>query len=191
MRAAAVAVGDMLRRLVDFRGVFSLDGVLTEDGFRPTEINPRYGMALPFQLPTADGGSIDLLLLDEAIIAGVVNPDPGPLQRWLIAALDGNRQGGAMSATTNRPDQARTGTVLDEHDGLRLVADNGEIVTNDTRALASATWMPMGADQRLVLNSGEAFPIGPPAAPLALRIANVVDERWNLGLGNLTPALSL
>ena len=67
---AATAVGDALRAAVGFRGVFSLDGVLTANGFRPTEVNPRYGVALPFQLPTSDGSALNLVLLDKAVIAG-------------------------------------------------------------------------------------------------------------------------
>ena len=33
-------------RTVDFRGAFTVDGVATADGFRPTEVNPRFGAGL-------------------------------------------------------------------------------------------------------------------------------------------------
>ena len=36
----------VLRDEVDFRGAFTLDGVATVDGFRPTELNPRFGAGL-------------------------------------------------------------------------------------------------------------------------------------------------
>ncbi len=189
MTAAAVAVGDTLRVLVDFRGVFSLDGVLTTDGFRPTEINPRYGMALPFELSLADGEKVNVMLLDKAIIAGAVSPDPELLQRWLIRALDENRDGGAMFPTVNRPDKPRSGAVLDDDGTLTLVPDDGD--ETDAAALASVIWRPLGDDQRLILEFGDAFPVGPPAAPLALRIARAVDDEWDLGLPALTPAFSL
>lgn len=197
MVAAAIAVGDTLRTQVDFSGVFSLDGVLTADGFRPTEINPRYGMALPSTLPMTDGGSIDMFLLDKAIIAGVVRPDPVLLQRWLLRRLDDNRRGGATFTTANRPSQKRTATVVADDGDLSLVdVQEGEGVATPgdepaAAALASVTWMPVGAGQRVWMTFGDAFPVGPPAASLALRIARFVDDRWNVGLDDLTPALTL
>src|SRR5690606_4075064 len=39
MRALCRRVGEHLRRTVGYRGVFTVDGVLTRDGFRPTELN--------------------------------------------------------------------------------------------------------------------------------------------------------
>ena len=41
MRAAARRVGDHLAAAHGYRGAFGIDGVLTADGFRPTELNAR------------------------------------------------------------------------------------------------------------------------------------------------------
>ncbi|HEU5035981.1 MAG TPA: hypothetical protein VFT70_03170 [Nocardioides sp.] len=41
MRAVARRVGEHLRVAHAYRGAFGIDGVLTADGFRPTELNPR------------------------------------------------------------------------------------------------------------------------------------------------------
>lgn len=41
MRAAARRVGDHLAAAYGYRGTFGIDGVLTADGFRPTELNTR------------------------------------------------------------------------------------------------------------------------------------------------------
>ena len=46
MRQVARQVGEHLRDTVDYRGVFTVDGVLTEEGFRPSELNPRFGAAI-------------------------------------------------------------------------------------------------------------------------------------------------
>ena len=46
MREAARRVGAVLRDEVAYRGAFTLDGVATVDGFRPTELNPRFGAGL-------------------------------------------------------------------------------------------------------------------------------------------------
>jgi len=46
MRAMVRRVGALLRDEVGFRGTFTIDGVMTADGFRPTELNPRFGAGL-------------------------------------------------------------------------------------------------------------------------------------------------
>ena len=43
MRESARRVGAVLRAEVGFRGPFTVDGVLSADGFLPTELNPRSG----------------------------------------------------------------------------------------------------------------------------------------------------
>ena len=43
MRDFAYRVGAALRQTVGYRGPFGVDGVLCEDGFRPTELNPARG----------------------------------------------------------------------------------------------------------------------------------------------------
>ncbi|MEC9070877.1 MAG: hypothetical protein VX938_00800, partial [Myxococcota bacterium] len=46
MRSAALRVGEHLRDTVGYRGSFTLDGVVTAEGFLPTELNPRFGAAI-------------------------------------------------------------------------------------------------------------------------------------------------
>ena len=46
MQEAVIKVGQLLQREVHYRGSFTLDGICNQDGFFPTEINPRFGGAL-------------------------------------------------------------------------------------------------------------------------------------------------
>jgi hypothetical protein len=46
MRALARAVGEHLRAEHAYAGAFGVDGVLTAEGFRPTELNPRFSGGL-------------------------------------------------------------------------------------------------------------------------------------------------
>jgi hypothetical protein len=46
IRSAAAAVGAELRSRVGYRGTFCLDGIMTSEGFRPTELNARWGASL-------------------------------------------------------------------------------------------------------------------------------------------------
>ncbi len=47
MREVARKVGRHLRQTVGYRGVFTVDGILTVDGFRPTELNPAMAPLWP------------------------------------------------------------------------------------------------------------------------------------------------
>src|ERR1700728_218171 len=68
MRDVARRVGALLRAEVGFRGAFTVDGVLTADGFRPTELNPSLGAIRV--LVTSKFG-LALQILNEAISAGL------------------------------------------------------------------------------------------------------------------------
>ena len=48
IRRAARGIGEALRGAVDYRGAFCVDGVLTNEGFRPTEVNTRCGLSLTY-----------------------------------------------------------------------------------------------------------------------------------------------
>jgi hypothetical protein len=48
MRDAARRVGQLLDAEVNYRGAYTVDGIMTANGFLPTEMNPRYGGALSY-----------------------------------------------------------------------------------------------------------------------------------------------
>jgi len=71
MRDAARSVGEHLRETYGYRGAFGIDGVLTADGFRPTELNTR-----------ASAGFTQVTQLDRRLFALlqdvlVLGEDPG------------------------------------------------------------------------------------------------------------------
>ncbi|MEM9745349.1 MAG: ATP-grasp domain-containing protein [Actinomycetota bacterium] len=68
MRRAARRVATHLAESVDFRGAFTIDGVVREDGFWPTELNPRFGAGLNVISRATD--DIPLLLLHDLLVAG-------------------------------------------------------------------------------------------------------------------------
>ena len=73
MREAARRVGEQLRAEVDFRGAFTLDGVATADGFRPTELNPRFGAGL--NVITRGLADVPLHLVLDLVVAGIAAAD--------------------------------------------------------------------------------------------------------------------
>jgi hypothetical protein len=60
MRDVARRVGEHLRDAHGYRGAFGVDGVLTADGFRPTELNPRMSAGARL-LAAVDGDFFELL----------------------------------------------------------------------------------------------------------------------------------
>ena len=71
MRDSVRRVGEHLRAAYDYRGAFGIDGVLTADGFRPTELNSR-GSAGFTQVTQLDRKLF--ALLQDALVLG---EDPG------------------------------------------------------------------------------------------------------------------
>lgn len=100
MRASARRVGAVLRERIGYRGGFSIDGVLTADGFRPTELNPRFSGGL-----AGIGRAVSPIPLELAQYATVAGRDigvtAGVLEELVTEAADANRFG-AVIATTAR-----------------------------------------------------------------------------------------
>ena len=216
MVEAVVAIGDEMRNEVDFRGVFTLDGVMTDEGFRPTEVNPRYGVALRSSVPTGDGGTLNLFMLNMALVERAIDIDPDRFEQWLVPTLEANRAGGGMVSTSRSPDGARAGSVrfgvrsdspelllvpADEDDGGEGDSGEGDSGEGDggrgdgERAnddvVAEIRWQPHLAGGLLRVTFGSGCPIGPATAPLLSQILNLVDSEWDCGLGPLVPALEV
>ncbi|MEO1058647.1 MAG: hypothetical protein AAFY28_17205, partial [Actinomycetota bacterium] len=101
MRAAACRVGEHLRDVVDFRGAFTVDGVVTGEGFRPTELNPRVGAGL-----VNIGRAIDcpMTLLNELIVANVdLGVTAGEVETDLVDRADRSRGGGTWMPSLDSP----------------------------------------------------------------------------------------
>ena len=182
MRDVARRVARGLARSHGFRGGFSVDGVLTDEGFLPTELNSRFagglgviGRAVP-ELPLA--------LVQAALVSG---HDPGvtaaELETLLLSAADAQRSGGGarmlasvtMAETDTRP-------VAFEGTTVRLAAaaeePDGELMLGPAAA---------GAFLRF-----EPFPgrcaVGQSVAPLVSSAFALADELWGTGIGPTVPA---
>ena len=90
MRELVRRTGEHLRERVGYRGGFGIDGVLTRDGFRPTELNTRAAGGLNTLAQGLDGHAFTLLQ-----IACVADRDPGvtvaELEDWAVPAMDAHR----------------------------------------------------------------------------------------------------
>lgn len=177
MRAAARRVGDHLRATVGYRGTFTMDGVMTADGFRPTELNPRFGAAAGM---LAASTGLPLYLLHLAVIE-----DPGAtwhperLERLVVDAADGSR-GVHGIATVTRTLPEREVRLRRDGDGLVGAGPQPADVTLLTGPAAT------GAAVRIAVDAAR-HPPGHPAAPVIAAALSWADQQWDLGFGPLEP----
>jgi len=181
MRDLARRVGAGLRERVGYRGAFTVDGVLTAEGFLPTELNPRFGAGLATM--TRDLPDLSVSLLDRALVEG----EPlafaaGDLERQVLAVADRVRAGGAWTVTKEPADATRELAVAFEGGACRP-APAGR--TPD--GVLSFGPSGVGGFVRLALDP-DRVPAGPPVAPLAVAAFALADERFGTGIGRLEPA---
>jgi biotin carboxylase len=178
LRAYARQVGDHLRAAVGYRGAFSIDGVMTADGFRPTELNPRFGAALGL----LDAGvEVPLYLLHLALVEGVVADWRGAdLEHRIVTAADATREIRCHVVVER--------SVGDHTIGLRREG-RGMSVTDGRHAEVTIHGGPaaIGGFVGLSVAPG-VVPIGRTAAPLVARALTWADEHLDLGLGPLEAA---
>ncbi len=90
MRDAVRRVGAHLQREHGYRGAFGIDGVLTADGFRPTELNSRMSAG------ATSVGEVDrrfFTFLQAALVAGVDTGLTAADVEGLVAEMDAHRTG--------------------------------------------------------------------------------------------------
>jgi len=181
MRGLARRVGIALRERVGFRGSFSIDGILAEEGFLPTELNPRLGAGVS----TLAGalGDFPLILLCLAIAEGErLDYRPDFLERAVLETADKHRVCGG-GRTTER--------TLTETGTFDLVADGDDYREAEPGEDPEGTLLfgpgPIGGFLRFTLNPDRNKP-GPPSAPQAARAFRLADRLLGTDFGNLEAA---
>ncbi len=165
MRAAVVRTGETLRRMVGYRGAFGIDGVLTEDGFRPTELNSRYAGH-----GVVAGGATGLPLgaVDAAAVAGEpFDYRSADLEELIVEAADACRRGSIHSVTH---------TVFTET--TKRPTPDGDLVSGPSN---------VGGFVRLSLDP-ERVPVGPSVAPLGVEAFALADRELGTTFGPFEPA---
>jgi hypothetical protein len=179
MRDLARRTGAWLRERVGFRGVFTIDGVMTADGFVPTELNPRFGAAIGIM--TRSMPAMPLYLLHLAIVEGEdLDWRPAELEEALLGWADAHRDGRAGIVSTRAGEPARADVVMTPD--IREV-QQGEapdvlltLGPSPAGSIVFASFVP------------ERTPVGPSLAPRVAAAIGWADARWRLGIGPLEPA---
>lgn len=180
MRATARRTGDHLRASVGYRGAFTIDGVLSREGFLPTELNPRVGAAL--YIMTA-GLPLSIPLLNAAVVEGALSdPRPKELEAALLAHVDAHRAGGGMAVVKRAPTSGQVASLGWRGDRFELVAEGA-----DADAIARYGPSPAGGFVMVDLIP-ERTPVGPSVAPRVAAALACLNQHWQLGLGPLEAA---
>ncbi|MFB9314944.1 hypothetical protein [Nocardioides plantarum] len=182
MRAVARRVGDHLAATHGYRGAFGIDGVLTGDGFRPTELNTRASAGVS-TLAQVDPGFFGLL--QDHLVLGL---DPGLTVEdveSLVPLLDARRTGRPSAVGQGVSLGGTHSYDLERREGRLARAPEGE--ATGTTLVAADT--PVGFFARLdpcaLLAPGDRL------APLNVALTTYLDQTYDSGFGPLGAAPDL
>ncbi|MEO8556862.1 MAG: hypothetical protein ABI474_09340 [Actinomycetota bacterium] len=180
MREVAGRVGSHLQTEHGYRGGFSVDGVLTADGFLPTELNPRFAGGL-----STIGKSVPELPLDLLQMATVRGIDMGigakELEDLLVPAADAQRFGSAhYVVSTPGPAETKSVDVTGGPDGLR-VAEHGDFV------IGTIERGPANLGSLIRFTPAQMTP-GMRLAPYAVAMFALADRLWGTSIGPVEAA---
>jgi hypothetical protein len=174
MRDAARRVGEQLRSDVDFRGAFTLDGVATADGFRPTELNPRFGAGL--NVITNGLPDVPLHLVLDLVVAGIpLGIGAAELEAEVLVSADASRVGGTWQVGAT-PRLAVDGRPVRYVDGAWRWATDGE--PPDGTVIAGPGFTRLNLDPTRT-------PVGPSIGPRSADFWRFADAELGTTVGPL------
>jgi hypothetical protein len=177
MRDVVKRSGAVLRDSVAYAGLFTVDGVMTKNGFRPTELNPRSGSGIK---PLLTGlPNLPLELISQTIQSNKsIDYRPQEFEQLLLSAADRYRGGASWrQLPQSLPEMDKR--PLRYKDGVWSWANDGE-----TDGWVSIGVSPVGSMVRLSPNSSLAT-TGTTFAPIARDFWKFIDTQFNCNIGPL------
>ncbi|MFC4786648.1 hypothetical protein ACT8ZV_19390 [Nocardioides sp. MAHUQ-72] len=181
MRDVVRRVGAHLQQAHGYRGAFGVDGVLTADGFRPTELNTRMSAGAT---TVAEVDRRFFTFLQAALVAGV---DPG----LTVADLEG---------LVDLMDAERVGRAVAFGEGVGVGGSFSHPVRWDGRELVRTSASGAGSTVEIAdtptgffakLDPGVALAPGERLAEVNLALLRFVDREHGTGFGDLEAAPDL
>ena len=178
MRESARRVGAVLRAEIGFRGPFTVDGVMSADGFRPTELNPRSGAGLRTLVGGLPGLPVEVLT---AAIAGGLALDfrPADLERMIVAGADRQRGGGTWRVVPGRVGEMVGRPVRSGDAAYGWAEEAGQ-----ADGWVTSGPSPIGGFVRLTFEPTRT-PVGPSVAERAVAFWRFADSCLGTGIGPL------
>ena len=187
MRALVQRVGALLADRVDYRGGFGVDGVLTRQGFRPTELNPRFTGGLMSPARGIPEVPLELLQLNAAAgrAPGITAP---ALEGLVVEATDASRFAHAVGLCDHPWGSTETAEAqLARIDGRLDVASDGAPVVGAMQAGPAVT---DGTFVRFTPAAGALRP-GDRLATLHSEALAFADRHWGCTFGELEIAAAV
>ncbi len=175
MRAAGRRLGELLARDAGFRGAFTLDGVATADGFRPTELNPRFGAGL--NVMTRGLRDLPVLLILDLVVAGHrLDVTAAELEELLLERADADRAGGTWNLHAHLPEELPERPIAYDGERWRWAEEDepADAIAVGGGEFARATFDP------------ERTPVGPSVGPRAAALWEFLDAELGTSIGPLT-----
>lgn len=183
MREMARHIGECLRDEVDYRGAFTVDGVLSAQGFFPTELNARSGGA--FADLYAGDRRLPLQLLNCCVRHGhELDYRPQRLERLVLELADEHRTGSGRTTVDTVFEKTETYELMMEPD-IRLAEDDEE-----GQATLSLGPSEVGGFVSFRPHEGTVSK-GQLLAPLVARAWALSDELFDTEIGSVIPASSV
>jgi hypothetical protein len=184
MRALARALGGYLQHDHGYRGAFGVDGVLTCDGFRVTELNPRFSGGLSRLAGVAPAAQLELVHLN-ALIGREAGRSAREIEDLALDLLDAHRFVDVIGISATAAPDTTYLRVKAGSKRLEVVADG------DDDGVASVQWGPsgngVGSFVRLSVDSG-VVRRGDRCAPYGVMLYEFADRTWGTGFGSVATA---
>jgi hypothetical protein len=171
IRDTARLVGAHLLRKHDYRGFFGIDGVLSNDGFLPTELNARLGEGGALLASTCP--NLHLHLIDLALREREPwDFQPDQAETIITNAADRMRRSWAVLRVKDRGRALRTGVFSVDSSGTVEPCDDARPTTGVARVNASRCSFGYIVELRMTSNVPLDRPFGEFAACVFNRILN-------------------
>lgn len=198
MRGLARALGRHLHHRYGYRGGFGIDGVMTADGFRVNEINPRFSGGLTRLARIAPDAHLELVQVN-ALLGRDVGKPAAEIEERARAMLDEHRFIDVMGLSTRfllddhleiavtagdaRLEPANPfGPGVDGADALKSSADLPSVI-----GAVAAGPSPLGSFVRFTVND-DVVRVGDRVAPYSALLLDFADRMWDTKFGRVLMA---
>lgn len=198
MRRLARALGEHLSRRYGYRGGFGIDGVMTADGFRVNEVNPRFSGGLTRLARIAPEAHLELVQVN-ALLGRDVGKSVAEIEDETLRMLDDNRFIDAMGLSDRH--------LFDDHVEIAVAAGDARLepadlsdprVTADTPGEVSTDVLsvigsvaagpsPLGSFVRFTV-SDDVLRVGDRVAPYSALLLDFADRTWGTDFGRVLMA---
>lgn len=179
MQESIRRVGKVISEQFGYRGGFTVDGIVSENGWIPTEINARLGVGIGYVAAVLP--DLPVPMLNAALTAGDLQDIPmDVLEDTIVDAADSHRWANPRRWFYRKITTTQRFNATHDEEGFRFASD---IEPVDARITVGPN--STGGFFRATL--GDRTPIGPSTAPLVAELLGFADKAFGCEFGELQP----